>query len=55
MPKVLIAIPQERFRDEELLVTREELERSEYTVVIASIRRGRRRGSRGGPGPRFST
>ena len=48
MAKVLMAVAPERFRDEELFVTREELKRGGHTTAIASTRRGKCQGSRGG-------
>jgi len=48
MGKVLLVVAPERFRDEELFVTREELERGGHSTVVASTRRGRCQGSRGG-------
>lgn len=48
MAKVLMIIPPERFRDEELFHTREELEKAGYTIVIASTQKGTCPGSRGG-------
>jgi protease I len=48
MARVLMVIAPERFRDEELFVTREELKRSGHVADIASTRRGRCPGSRGG-------
>jgi protease I len=48
LAKVLMIIPPERFRDEELFQTREELEKAGYTIVIASTQKGTCPGSRGG-------
>lgn len=48
MAKVLMIIAPERFRDEELFVTQEELENAGHTIVIASIAKGICPGSRGG-------
>ena len=48
MAKILMIIPLERFRDEELFQTREELEKAGYTIVTASTQRGVCPGSRGG-------
>lgn len=48
MAKVLMAVAPERFRDEELFVTREELKRRGHTTAVASTRRGKCQGSRGG-------
>lgn len=48
MAKILMIIPPERFRDEELFETRDELETAGYKPVIASTRRGTCLGSRGG-------
>jgi protease I len=46
--KVLMIIAPERFRDEELFVTQEELEMGGHETVIASLTKGRCPGSRGG-------
>ncbi len=46
MATVLMIIPPERFRDEELFVTQAELERAGHTTVIASTATGARPGSR---------
>jgi protease I len=48
MATVLMIIPPERFRDEELFQTREELEKAGHSIVIASTRKGICPGSRGG-------
>lgn len=48
MSKILIIIPPERFRDEELFVTQEELENNNHQIVIASTTMGKVAGSRGG-------
>jgi protease I len=48
MAKVLMIIAPERFRDEELFVTKEELEKDGHETVIASIVKGICPGSRGG-------
>jgi len=48
MAKVLMIITPERFRDEELFVTKEELEKAGHETVIASIVKGTCPGSRGG-------
>ncbi|MHC1781374.1 MAG: DJ-1/PfpI family protein [Anaerolineaceae bacterium] len=48
MSKILMIIPSERFRDEELFHTREELKKTGYTIQIASTRIGSCPGSRGG-------
>ena len=48
MAKVLMIIAPERFRDEELFVTKEELEKAGHEIVIASIVKGICPGSRGG-------
>jgi protease I len=45
---VLIIIPPERFRDEELFCTKEELEDAGNDIVIASTKTGMILGSRGG-------
>lgn len=39
MAKILMIIPPERFRDEELFVTKEELEKGGHSVVIASTKK----------------
>jgi protease I len=48
MANILIIIAPERFRDEELFITQEELEKAGHTTVIASIATGICPGSRGG-------
>lgn len=48
MAKALMIIAPERFRDEELFITKDELEKAGHTTVIASIRKGICPGSRGG-------
>ena len=48
MSTILMIIPPERFRDEELFVTQEELERAGHRTVIASTATGVRPGARGG-------
>jgi protease I len=48
MARVLMVVAPERFRDEELFVTRDELKRRGHVTTIASTRRGRCPGSRGG-------
>jgi protease I len=48
MKNILIIIPPERFRDEELFDTKEELERSGNKISIASTQIGKCSGSRGG-------
>jgi protease I len=48
MAKILMIIPPERFRDEELFLTREELEKAGNPIVIASTHKGICPGSRGG-------
>jgi protease I len=48
MYPVLMIIPPERFRDEELFITKEELEKGGYKTVIASTKTGSCPGSRGG-------
>ena len=48
MSKILMIIPPERFRDEELFITKEELEKSGHLIVISSTREGIINGSRGG-------
>jgi len=48
MKKVVLVIPPERFRDEELFITQEILEKNGFNVVIASTQTGRCPGSRGG-------
>lgn len=48
MAKILMIIAPERFRDEELFVTKAEFDRREHEVVIASTKIGMCTGSRGG-------
>jgi protease I len=48
MAKILMIIAPERFRDEELFVTKEELEKDGHETVIASTVKGICPGSRGG-------
>ncbi len=48
MKKILIIIPPERFRDEELFVTKNILESDGHSVDIASTKTGLINGSRGG-------
>lgn len=48
MAKILMVIPPERFRDEELFITKEELENAGHKITIASAQRGSCPGSRGG-------
>ena len=48
MSTILMIIPPERFRDEELFITQAELENAGHTTVIASTRTGSCPGSRGG-------
>ena len=48
MATVLMVIPPQRFRDEELFVTQEELQKAGHKTVIASTVPGVCRGSRGG-------
>ena len=48
MSKILMIIPPERFRDEELFITKEELENAGHSIVIASTKTGVILGSRGG-------
>jgi protease I len=48
MARVLMIVAPERFRDEELFVTREELRRGGHRTDIASTRKGKCLGSRGG-------
>jgi protease I len=48
MQPVLLIIPPERYRDEELFITKEELEREGFKTVVASTRLGECPGSRGG-------
>ncbi len=47
MAKVLMVIAQDGFRDEELAVPREVLEREGHSVKVASITRAKAKGSRG--------
>jgi protease I len=48
MAKVLMIIPPERFRDEELFQTKAELEKAGHIILIASTLKGICPGSRGG-------
>ena len=48
MPDVLFIIPPERFRDEELFITKQELEKAGHKVELASTETGVCPGSRGG-------
>lgn len=48
MAKVLMIIAPERFRDEELFITKDELEKAGHETVIASVVKGICPGSRGG-------
>jgi protease I len=48
MAKVLMIIAPERFRDEELFVTKKELEKAGHKTFIASSKKGKCSGSRGG-------
>jgi protease I len=48
MAKVLMIIAPERFRDEELFVTKEELEKDGHEIILASATKGICSGSRGG-------
>jgi protease I len=48
MAKILMIIAPERFRDEELFVTKEELEKAGHETVIVSSKKGLCPGSRGG-------
>ena len=48
MAQILFIIPPERFRDEELFVTKEELEKNGHGITIASTKKGLCLGSRGG-------
>ncbi len=48
MATVLMIIAPEGFRDEELFLTQEELEKAGHKIVIASLLKGVCRGSRGG-------
>lgn len=48
MAKILMIIAPERFRDEELFITKEELDKAGHETVIASIAKGICPGSRGG-------
>lgn len=47
MAKILMIVAQKGFRDEELFVPREVLERAGHEVKVASITRGKATGSRG--------
>jgi protease I len=48
MAEILLVIAPERFRDEELFITREVLESAGHHITIASLKRGECPGSRGG-------
>jgi protease I len=48
MSNILMIIPPERFRDEELFVTKDELEKLGHKITIASTKTGVCSGSRGG-------
>ncbi len=48
MSKVLMIVAQEGFRDEELLVPKEILEKAGHTIKVASITRAKATGSQGG-------
>jgi hypothetical protein len=48
MAKILMIIAPERFRDKELFITKEELEKAGHETVIANIAKGICPGSRGG-------
>ena len=48
MSYILMIIPPERFRDEELFVTKEELEKFGHKITVASTKKGDCPGSRGG-------
>jgi protease I len=48
MARVLMVIPPERFRDEELFETRAVLEKAHHEIVVASTKTGLCPGSRGG-------
>ena len=48
MSKVMFILPSERFRDEELFVTKDVLEKAGHKVDIASTKKGVCHGSRGG-------
>jgi protease I len=48
MNPVLLIISPERFRDEELFITKEVLEKAGFSTIIASTIVGRCYGSRGG-------
>jgi protease I len=48
MKNILMIIPPERFRDEELFQTKEELEKYGHKISISSTHKGRCQGSRGG-------
>ena len=48
MARVLMVVARERFRDEELFVTREELVRGGHQTEVASTGKGKCLGSRGG-------
>jgi protease I len=48
MKNILMVIPPERFRDEELFETKQELEKSDNRILFASTHKGKCTGSRGG-------
>ncbi len=48
MAKILMIVPPEKFRDEELFETKEELEKAGNKIVIASTKKGECLGSLGG-------
>jgi len=48
MVNILFIIPPERFRDEELFVTKTELEKAGHKTTVASTKKGTCLGSRGG-------
>jgi protease I len=48
MARVIMIVAPERFRDEELFITKEELEKAGHKIAIASSTKGKCPGSRGG-------
>ena len=48
MAKILLIIAPENFRDEELFVTREELEQAGHETLVTSTKKGQIKGVRGG-------
>ncbi|MBI5046414.1 DJ-1/PfpI family protein [Candidatus Micrarchaeota archaeon] len=48
MAKILMVVAQQGFRDEELFVPKELLQKAGHTVTVASVTRGKASGSKGG-------